>query len=215
VNATKKIALVDFNGMNKALDFLQVKSTSFTTLTAAMSSKPDLFVISGLDSTKCTSVELSQLRLLVDKGAKVLLLNSPDVTKKLYPEYITGWIVPTEGDIVNMEMPESPVFDGVGLFDIRYFNNNKSDIPTVCNMAFTVNRNPNVVELANHIKIHGYINGEMQQRSDYVKSIKGYSILRINKGGSAIVSGMLLEKATIDPIAGRLLVNMVNDLLNN
>jgi hypothetical protein len=215
VNATKKIALVDFGGMTKSMEFLQVKHTAFTTLTAAMSSKPDLFVISGLDSTKCTSVELSQLRLLVDKGAKVLLLNSPYATKKLYPEYITGWIVPTEGDIVNMEMPESHVFDGVGLFDIRYFNNNKSDIPTVCNMAFTVNRNPNVVELANHIKIHGYINGEMQQRSDYVKSIKGYSILRINKGGSAIVSGMLLEKATIDPIAGRLLVNMVNDLLNN
>jgi beta-galactosidase len=212
VNPAKKIALVDFGGIAKSLDFLQVKHTAFTTLTAAMTSKSDLLVISGLDSTKCSAVELTQLRSLLDKGAKVLLLNSP-TAKKLYPEYITGWIVPTEGDIVNMEMPESRVFDGIGLFDIRYFNNNKTDIPTVCNMAFTVNRNPNVVELANHIKIHGYINGEMQQRSDYVKSIKGYSILRINKGGSAIVSGMQLEKAITDPIAGRLLVNMINDLI--
>jgi hypothetical protein len=113
-----------------------------------MTSKPDLFVISGLDSTKCTTVELSQLRLLVDKGAKVLILNSPDATKKLYPEYITGWIIPTEGDIVNMEVPESPVFDGIGYFDIRYFNNNKSEIPTVCKMAFKINRSPEVVELA-------------------------------------------------------------------
>jgi hypothetical protein len=78
-----------------------------------------------------------------------------------------------------------------------------------------VNRHANIVELANHIKIHGYINGEMQQRSDYVKSIKGFPIIRINNGGSAIVSGMQLEKATTDPIAGRLLVNMINDLLNN
>ena len=123
--------------------------------------------------------------------------------------------MPSEGDIVNMEVPESPVFDGIGYFDIRYFNNNKTDIPTVCNAAFTINRHANLAELANQTKIHGYINGEMQQRSDYVKSIKGFSILRINQGGSAIVSGMQLEKATTDPIAGRLLVNMVNDLIKN
>jgi hypothetical protein len=55
----------------------------------------------------------------------------------------------------------------------------------------------------------------MMERSEYVKTIKGFSILRINKGGSATISGMQLEKATTDPIAGRLLVNMVNDLINN
>ena len=215
VNPTKKIALVDFNGINKAIDFLKVKNTAFTNLTAAMASKSDLYVISGLDSTKCSVSELAQLRLLLEKGAKVLILNSPNASVKLFPEYITGWIVPTEGDIVNMEMPESPVFNGIGLFDIRYFNNNKTDIPTVCNFAFKINRNPNVIELANQTKIHGYINGEMMVRSNYVKTIKGFSIIRINKGGSAIVSGMQLEKATTDPIAGRLLVNMINDLLNN
>lgn len=215
INPAKKIALIDFNGINKAMDFLKVKHTSFTTLTAAMASKPDLYVVSGLDTTKCTVNELSQLRLLVDKGSKVLILNSPDVSKKLYPEFITDWIIPTEGDIVNMEMPESPVFEGIGLFDIRYFNNNKTDIPTVCNMAFKINRNPNVLELANQTKIHGYIIGEMMERSEYVKTIKGFSIIRINKGGSAIVSGMNLEKATTDPIAGRLFVNMINSLINN
>ncbi|NDP20499.1 MAG: glycoside hydrolase family 2 [Paludibacter sp.] len=215
VNHAKKIALVDFNGINKAMDFLKVKHTTFTTLSAAFVAKPDLYIVSGIDSTKCTQAELAQLRTLVDKGAKVLLLNSPDATKKLYPEYITGWIVPTEGDIVNMEVPESPVFDGIGLFDIRYFNNNKAEIPTVCKMAFQINRSLDVIELANQTKIHGYIVGEMMERSEYVKTIKGFSILRINKGGSAIVSGMNLEKATTDPIAGRLLVNMINDLLNN
>ena len=215
VNPAKKIALVDFNGMSKAMDFLKVKSTAFTTLTSAIASKPDLYVISGLDSAKCTVNELSQLRSMLEKGTKVLLLNSPYASRKLYPEYITGWIIPTEGDIVNIEMPESQVFNGIGLFDIRYFNNNKTDIPTVCNMAFKINRNQNVIELANQTKIHGYINGEMQMRSNFAKSIKGFSILRINTGGSAIVSGMQLEKASTDPIAGRLLVNMINDLLNN
>jgi len=115
----------------------------------------------------------------------------------------------------NIYLSIHPLFNEIGLFDIRYFNNNKTEIPTVCNMAFKINRSPNVIELANQTKIHGYIRGEMLERSDYVKTIKGFSIIRINKGGSAIVSGMILEKASTDPIAGRLLVNMVNDLIDN
>jgi hypothetical protein len=212
--ANRKIALIDFSDLNKSFDFLNVKYNSFQSISAALGSNSDIYVISGIDSTRFSPAEIAQLRKLIDRGAKVLISNSPDFSKKLYPEYITGWIVPTEGDIVNMEIPESPVFDEIGLFDLRYFNNNKPEIPTVCRMAFTVNRHPNVMELANQTKIHGYIHGEMQERSEYVKSIKGFSILRINQGGSVIVSGMNLEKATTDPIAGRLLVNMLNDLSN-
>ncbi len=65
----------------------------------------------------------------------------------------------------------------------NYFNNNKSEVPTVCEIAFKVNRDAQVVELANQTKIHGYINGDMLTRSDYVKTIKGFPIIRINKGG--------------------------------
>jgi hypothetical protein len=133
---------------------------------------------------------------------------------KLYPEYIAGWILPSEGDIVNMEIPESMVFDGIGLFDLRYFNNNKPEIPVVCEVAFKVKRDKNVLELASQTKIHGYINGEMLTRSEYVKTIKGFPIIRINKGGTAIVSAMNVDKSITDPIAGRLFINMINELVN-
>ncbi|MHC1705710.1 MAG: glycoside hydrolase family 2 protein [Tenuifilaceae bacterium] len=215
INPTKKIAVLDFNGINKSLDFLKVKYTSYNSITSALQSKSDVYLISGLDSTNCTNQELQQLRNSIDKGTKVLLLKSPSASMKLFPEYITGWIVPTEGEIANMEIPESAVFDGIGLLDLRYFNNNKTEIPTVCEVAFRVNRDKNVVELANQTKIHGYIVGEMLERSDFVKSIKGFPIIRINKGGSAIISGMRHEKSITDPIAGRLLVNMINALLND
>ncbi len=214
INPAKKIALVDFNGINKSLDFLKVKYTSYSTVAAALQAKADVYIFSGLDITKnCSEQDIQSIRNSINKGAKALVLKSPEASQKLYPEYITGFIVPTEGDIVNMETPESSVFDGIGVFDIRYFNNNKTEIPTVCSAAFKINRNPNVIELANQTKIHGYINGEMMERSEYVKTIKGFSILRINKVGSALVSGMNLEKSVTDPIAGRLLVNMINELL--
>jgi hypothetical protein len=54
-----------------------------------------------------------------------------------------------------MEASESKVFDEIGIFDIRYFNNNKTEEPKVCNDAFKINRSANVIELVNQTKIHG------------------------------------------------------------
>ena len=216
INSSKKIALVDFNGINKSLDFLKVKYTTYSSIALALQSKADVYIFSGLDLEKnCSEQDLKLIRNSINKGAKTILLKSPEATQKIYPEYITGFIVPSEGDIVNMEIPESPVFNEIGLFDIRYFNNNKREIPTVCNAAFKINRSPNVIELANQTKIHGYINGAMAERSEYVKTIKGFPLLKINSGGSAIISTMNLEKSVTDPIAGRLFTNIINEQLNN
>lgn len=216
INSSKKIALVDFNGITKSLDFLKVKYTTYSSIASALQSKADVYIFSGLDLEKnCSEQDLKLIRNSINKGAKAILLKSPEATQKIYPEYIIGFIVPSEGDIVNMEIPESPVFNEIGLFDIRYFNNNRREIPTVCNAAFKINRNPNVIELANQTKIHGYINGAMAERSEYVKTIKGFPLLKINSGGSAIISTMNLEKSVTDPIAGRLFTNIINEQLNN
>jgi hypothetical protein len=84
VNPAKKIALVDFSGLNKALDFVNVKYTSYSDINAAMASKADLYIISGVDSTKLALTEIAQLRQLVDKGAKLMLSNSPYLPKKCF-----------------------------------------------------------------------------------------------------------------------------------
>jgi hypothetical protein len=95
----------------------------------------------------------------------------------------------------------SQVFNDIDLLELRYFNNNKREIPVVCYSAFKINRNPNVEELANQTKIHGYIEGEMDTRSDYVKTIKGFPLLRITEGkGCALISSMAHEKTTTDPL---------------
>jgi len=44
-----------------------------------------------------------------------------------------------------------------------------------------------------------------------MKKIKTFPLLKITDGkGSAIISSMSLEKATTDPIAGKLLINLIN-----
>jgi len=209
----KNVVLVDNNNTSKVFDHINAKYTKVETIADALKAKADLLVFAGLDK----NTEANQLKTIRDyiaKGGKVIILNSEDVSKSIFPEYITGWIKPTEGDIANMEIPESSVFDDIDLLELRYFNNNKREVPTICHSAFKVNRNDNVEELANQTKIHGYINGEMDERSEYVKTIKGFPIVKISDNkGKALVSAMAHEKALTDPIAARLLSNMINDML--
>lgn len=70
-------------------------------------------------------------------------------------------------------------------------------------------------ELAAQMKIHAYIDGgKPEERIARIESMRGLTLLQIadNKGKS-LVSTLCTEKATTDPIAGKLLVNMVNELL--
>jgi hypothetical protein len=209
----KKIVLVDKGNTAAIFNALNINHKIETDLSSAMNVKADLIVLSGLGKG-LTDTDYRAVKEYIAKGGKVLLLNAEDASMAIFPEYITGWIKPTEGDIVNMEMPESSVFDGIDLLELRYFNNNKREVPTVCHSALQVKRNDKVEELASHIKIHGYINGDMQQRSDYVKTIKGFPIIKIKEGkGVVLVSTMAHDKSLTDPVAARLLVNMINNML--
>ncbi|MDP4240567.1 MAG: glycoside hydrolase family 2 TIM barrel-domain containing protein [Bacteroidota bacterium] len=211
---SKKVVLVDFNNMKNVFDYLNIHGTDVSTVSQALKTKGDLYIFSGLDQAKnCTTEDLKQIRLLIAQGGKVLLLNSENASKGMYPEYIKDWIVPTEGDIVNMEIPESPIFNGIDPLELRYFNNNQREVPTVCHVALKINRCPQVEALAEQIKIHGYINGSMEQRTKYMEDIKGFPIVKIKDNGTLTISTMSLEKAITDPIAGKLLSNLVDDLL--
>jgi hypothetical protein len=213
--ASKKIVLVDFNNNTKPVfDLLNIKTTVATSISAAVNMQADLYVFTGLDTAKnCSAEDARQIRSLVAKGGKLLLLSSPSASKAIYPEYITGWLTDLEADIANPEIPESPVFNDIGPLELRYFNNNKRELPAVCNMSLTINRNNNIDLLASHIRIHGYINGDMEQRSEFMKTIKGFPIVKIKDNGDAIISTMMVEKGITDPVAGKLLSNMVADLL--
>ena len=83
---------------------------------------------------------------MAPKGGRILFLNSKEAAQKVYPEYITGWIIPTEGDIVVMERNDAPVFDGIGALELRYFNNNKREIPLACTATLKAIRHENVKE---------------------------------------------------------------------
>jgi hypothetical protein len=211
VSPDKNITVVDYDNTQAALDFLKVNATFVNKITGALKVKSDVLVLSGLDGN-CSDTEVQHIRDYISKGGKVLILNSKETAMKIYPEYITGYIIPTEGDIANMEIPESPVFDDLDVLDLRYFNNNKREVPKVCYAALKVNRNEHVIELANQMKIHGYIEGEMEQRVASIQRIKGFPLVEVKENGSTLISTMATDKAVTDPVAGKLLINMINYL---
>ena len=217
VSENKKIVLLDKDNTNAVIDFLQVKYQKASSVKelVQIKRKADLCIISGLK--ECTDDEKTLLRTYQQKGGKLLLLNSKEIAKKVYPEHITGWIIPTEGDIVVMERDDAPVFDGIGVLDLRYFNNNKREIPLACHATLKANRNENVTELAGQMKIHAYIDGgKPEDRIQKIESMRGLTLLQIKDGkGTATVSTLCTEKADTDPIAGKLLVNMINTLVND
>ena len=150
----------------------------------------------------------------MSRGGKVLFLRGENGVKAVFPEHIAGTIKPTEGDIANMDVPESPVFDGLDYFDLRYFNDNRREVPTVCETIYHINRNDDVITpLVMQQKIHGYIDGDMKTRAEHVAKMRGFALLDIKHGkGGALVSSLETNKAATDPVAGRLLANMINEV---
>lgn len=171
----------------------------------------DVMVVEGV--TDFTPEYARELRAYHDKGGKLLLQNCPQLAQAVFPEYITGWDVPTEGDIVVMERPDADVFDGLDALDLRYFNNNEREMPTACHAILHAARNEHVEELASQMKIHAYLDDKnLEERIKRIESIRGLTLMGID--GHTIVSTMATEKAPTDPIAGKLRTNIINVLSN-
>ena len=122
ISEDKEIVLLDKDGMKSKFDFLQIKYKTVSSVKELVDSKQKatLCIISGLK--ECTDEEKEMLRSYQFKGGRLLLLNSKEVAKNIYPEYITNWIIPTEGDIVNMERNDASVFDEIDVLELRYFS---------------------------------------------------------------------------------------------
>jgi beta-galactosidase len=151
---------------------------------------------------------IRQLDHKVGVGGKVLLLNPGTMATFLYPQYIKG-VLDAKGEIMNMDIPESPIFDGLEPLDLRYFNNNRPESPAVCAGSFQIIRQPNLSAPASFTKVHGYLQGEIGQREAALEKLRGFPIVRIDDKGCIILSQVMTDKASTDPVAGRLLTNMI------
>ncbi|MBR4597526.1 MAG: hypothetical protein IKO42_03915, partial [Opitutales bacterium] len=211
----REVVLLSSDGAEKQFEFLGIKHRKVANVSDLLRAAKPSSVLAISGQTEISDEDAASLRAFQKKGGKLLLLNCKEAAKKIYPEYIKNWIIPTEGDIVVMEREDASVFDQIPEMKLRYFNNNKREIPRACNATLKVERDKNVVELAGQMRIHAYIDGgKPEDRIKKIDSMRGFPLVQINDGkGKAIVSTMCTDKAQTDPIAGRLLSNMVKVLV--
>ncbi len=209
----KKIVVYDADKkISSSLDFLGIDYQASATLGDLLKQKADVYVLSGIDSASTSADEIKSIRNLIAVGGKVLLSASGNVAHVLYPEYIRS-LLKENGEITMMDIPESDVFDGIEPLETRYLNNDLRERPAVISGAYRINRDPNVEPLASFIKIHGYLSGSVNDRMKRLDQIKGFPIVKIkDHNGNILLSEIMLEKTMTDPVAGKLLVNMLVDL---
>ncbi len=207
------IGLLAEDSMSYVFDTLGISYKPYTTVDGMLKGTKDnsVAVLSKIPSL--SDEDVSKLRSFVDNGGRLIIMNSDELAMRIFPEYIKGHILPTEGDIVVMERDDDPVFGGLDVLDLRYFNNGRREIPLACNTTLKSVRDKNVRELASHMKIHAYIDGgKPEDRIAKIESMRGLTLLEITSGsGKSLISTMCTEKAATDPIAGHLLVNMLKN----
>jgi len=152
---------------------------------------------------------VSALRAHNARGGSALLFNSGPQLAKLFPDQVQGYRIGS-GEIATMRVPESPVFGGLDPLDLAWWELGSDELPRVCQGSHQLTSGKNGAEpLAEVVNVHGYF----KQPSDYNR-VSGTPLFEIRIGAGRLMACelMLLEAEPFDPIAGRLLNNLLSEL---
>lgn len=162
-------------------------------------------IVAGAEEVLRSAENMSHLQSFVKNGGRVLLLNAGTSLPAIFPDQIRSYRM-CDGEIAYMHIPESPVFDGIEPLDLAWFESGGRNIPRVCRGVYSVNSSrSDVSPLAGVVDIHGYL-----QKPEDVVHVGGSPLVELRIGrGIVFASEMKFETASGDPIAGRLLSNLL------
>jgi len=142
-------------------------------------------------------------------GGNVLVFNGGTQLTKLFPDRIQGYRTGS-GEIATMRVPESSTFDGLDPLDLAWWEFGTNELPRVCRGSHQLTSGKDGVEaLAEVVNLHGYL----KTPSDFSR-VSGTPLfdMRVGAGRWIACELMLLEAEPFDPIAGRLLNNLLAEL---
>lgn len=168
----------------------------------------DILIMGDLGAWNKSADGPAKLKAFVENGGKVLILQPGADLTKLLPEIVMSYRK-TQGEIVSMAVAESPVFTDLQPLDMAWFEMGPGKLPLACGGTYEVNRSqPGVSTLAHECDIH------VDLKPGQFFQIAGTPILEVRLGkGRLIASEMMLAAQARDPVAGRLLANMLGRLL--
>ena len=135
----------------------------------------------------------------VERGGRLLLLQTGAASALL----TTGTVERYDGmvhEFVNIERPEHAIFDGLGSQDLKWWSSAEGREPIVIKGAYALGADSPAVRLGEAIEYHSY----------GWKGPKRYPLFEIAHGrGRILVSELLTDRSAVDPLAARLLANML------
>ena len=165
-------------------------------------------VVDGARSLSDSKIE-DALRSHVSRGGNVLVFQGADQMPRLFPDHVRSYrTVP--GEIAAMRVPESPIFSGIEQLDLAWWATAENGLPRVCHGTHQVVTGSEGLEVYSEVvDIHGYL----KQPSDFLK-VSGSPLweVRIGDGRWMSCELTLLSSSQTDPIAGRLLANLLREL---
>jgi hypothetical protein len=178
-----------------------------TAATLDAAAPTNLLIIGDLGALLSQAGTTDKLKAFIAQGGNVLLLHPGSSLARLFPGRMKTF-TKKDGEIVTMQVPESPVFAGIEPLDLAWFERGGGQLPVACTGVYQINADENATALAGQLDIHAYL----QETSD-ISAMGGTPLVELRLGkGRVLASEMNLESGQDDPIARRLLVNIISYL---
>lgn len=198
-----------WNPGNQPMDCLS--GLPITAVSSIQSVNPgNVLIIGDLSSNALESSEAGEITNFVARGGQVLMLHPGDSLAGLFPGLVKSYKA-KKAEIVTMHVPESPVFSGIEPLDLAWFERGGRNLPLACTGVYQiVDGREDISTLADQCDPHGYLNNPSEIEQD-----SGAPLVEIRLGkGRLLASELNLESDANDPIAKRLLSNLLNYLAN-
>ncbi|RYX82011.1 glycoside hydrolase family 2 [bacterium] len=201
---TTQIAVFDPTGSLKTA--LQGRSVRSIDSLNGLDSKTPI-IVGNLDGVVNNATAVTQFTDFFKAGGRALFLQPGQNLVKLFPDQIKKY-QSAQGEMVTMNVPESPIFDGIATLDMAWFDAGTAKVPYAASGRYQIDSSrQDVMALAQQMDIHAYL--KLPQE---VVNVSGSTIVEIRVGNGRVLASEMRLDATSDPISARLLTNLIRSL---
>lgn len=211
MDSTQLISVYDISGETyQLLDFMGIKYHKLKDLTEIRLVEADLIIVANLDQDEEVRYGWEDVKKVCGNGTNVLLIHPGKHMQWLYYHKIQS-IYERKGRLVNMHIPEHPAFNEIDPMELVWWQMDSNEKPRVCRRSYRLKHKENSQNLCTYLRPHTGLSGD---RSTTLFEMSGVPLIEIQeKKGRLIASEMETNQGIKDPIAAKLFLNMIIDLL--
>jgi len=205
-----KIGVFDLSGETiSLLEKIGIELIELKDLTRIRLEKLDLLIVANIDQNPEVPYNWEDVKNIAANGPPVLLIHPGEHLKWLLPNMVESLYHRT-GRMVNMRIPEHQAFDGIEPLELSWWQSDGRNIPISCRRSYRFKIKEDVEELCTYLRPHVYLSNPKEQ----LREMSGSPFVEIKVGdGKIIACEMEVNAGLKDPVAARLLLNLVEMLV--